>query len=384
MDYQKHLELNRLQREAFTAADPLSRQEAVDALIQSAPEASVESAAQVVLKSKTTTGLLSAATTGLDATVTVKLPQIPTAVVHLLDPEQFPLVECTIINARAQKRRIRVTSFVEGYSAKAVNTMELNESGAQGFSQTFSQLPSFFPQATAQIREITRGMLNVLIDDLDTGKVEVHVSRLVWLLPPTSAPRSLRDPSGTRLKVNEFLGAFVTPNAEGVFEFLAGAVKRHPAHQFAGYQDAVEPQVRALYQSLQLDLNLRYVNSVIAFSMEGWASQRVRLPRETLLSKLANCIDGVVLFASLLESISLSAAIGIVDLGHSLVAWESRFEKADWTYLETTLIGSGASFEDALKSGKEQAAKFGATQPSSLDTLPLRVLRGERKIMPLE
>ena len=69
----------------------------------------------------------------------------------------------------------------------------------------------------------------------------------------------------------------------------------------------VAPQVKALYEALQ-QAGIRYVNSVLAFSPDdGLSSQRVRLPRKTLESKNANCLDGTVLFASLLEAITLQA-----------------------------------------------------------------------------
>jgi hypothetical protein len=67
-----------------------------------------------------------------------------------------------------------------------------------------------------------------------------------------------------------------------------------------------------------------------------------------------------------------------------MVAWESAFGSGVWTYLEATTIGSAATFDDALQSGKEQAGKFLSVHPPAMDTLPLRVLRQEFRIMPLE
>ena len=46
------------------------------------------------------------------------------------------------------------------------------------------------------------------------------------------------------------------------------------------------------------------------------------LPRESLADKEANCINGTVLFASLLEGISMSPAIVLVP-GHAFLAWET-------------------------------------------------------------
>ena len=53
----------------------------------------------------------------------------------------------------------------------------------------------------------------------------------------------------------------------------------------------------------------------------------------------ANCIDGTVLFASLLESASLHAAIVLIP-GHAFVGWEKWRGSDEWDYLETTMIDS--------------------------------------------
>ena len=108
--------------------------------------------------------------------------------------------------------------------------------------------------------------------------------------------------------LTRYLGAFVTPNAPAIEGLLRAAVDLAPDGQFVSYQGgaaAVAPQVKALFDALQ-QKKLRYVNSVLAFSPEeGWSGQRVRLPRQTLESTNANCLDGTVLFASLLEAITL-------------------------------------------------------------------------------
>ena len=67
--------------------------------------------------------------------------------------------------------------------------------------------------------------------------------------------------------------------------------------------------VKAIYDALQTKANIKYVNSTVDFNPDETAkTQRVRLPRETLKERQANCIDGALLFASLLEAISLNPA----------------------------------------------------------------------------
>src|SRR5262249_29128158 len=141
--------------------------------------------------------------------------------------------------------------------------------------------------------------------------------------------------------LSRYLGAFVTPNTPSVIAFLRQVADHHPDQRLVGYQGdaaAVEPQVKAVFEALR-KAGITYINSVIAFSPDdGTATQRVRLPRQSLADREANCIDGTVLFASLLEAASLNPAIIVVP-GHAFLGWESWRRSDVWHYLETTLIG---------------------------------------------
>ena len=129
------------------------------------------------------------------------------------------------------------------------------------------------------------------------------------------------------------------------------------------------------------------MNSVLSFSPEdGWSSQRVRLPRQTLASTNANCIDGTVLFASLLEAITLRPAIVLVP-GHAFVAWQTNpADDESWRYLETTLVGT-KSFEDASSVGTARASAFSAvaaTAPHLFRRWALHDLRRTHGVLPME
>jgi hypothetical protein len=99
----------------------------------------------------------------------------------------------------------------------------------------------------------------------------------------------------------------------------------------------------------------------------------------------ANCIDGAVLFASLLESASLHAGIVLVP-GHAFVAWEKWRRSDEWDYLETTMIGTH-DFAAANARGRELHTKWSARK--QLDGCPaarllkLNDLRAEN-IWPME
>jgi hypothetical protein len=78
--------------------------------------------------------------------------------------------------------------------------------------------------------------------------------------------------------------------------------------------------------------------------------QRTRLPAEVLASTNAQCLEGTLLFATLLESIGIKPIIVVVP-GHAFVGWKTV--AADGTggkplFLETTMVGN-ADFKAAVK-----------------------------------
>ena len=166
----------------------------------------------------------------------------------------------------------------------------------------------------------------------------------------------------------------MTPHIEPIQALLRRAAELVLDHQIWGYQgtpDVVPRQVEALYNALK-EAGIAYVNSIIDFGAgPGLLTQRTRLPRESLKYHNANCIDGTVLFASLLESASLHAGIVLVP-GHAFVAWEKWRGSDEWDFLETTMIGTH-DFAAANASGRDQYGNWSAR--SSAKLLKLNDLR---------
>jgi hypothetical protein len=399
-EYDLQLEVNRLEQLLTEAGDPQATQTLLDAIaarqedlfalekqriaLQKQDDKSglVMEVRGVASRSTTRDGTRGVDTTGLGVNVRLKMAHVPTAIYHLLDAVDHPLIVCEVRNVARETKRVRVTSFIEGYSAQAIDTVEI----AAGKEQTISQLPTLFPERLRSLNELTRAMLNVLIEDLD-GNVEQHKSEPIWLLSRNSAPLYVRDPAtGEWNNLTRYLGAFVTPNEPTIMEFLRKVAARHPQKQLHGYQPDrdVEAQVRAIFEALKADADVTYVNSTVNFNPEQSArTQRVRLPRQSLQERQANCIDGALLFASLLEAVSLNPALVIVP-GHVLVGWETSKGNNQWAYLETTKIGDG-SFEDACTLGKQKATTYERLQnPRSFIRWSVRDLRTEHGITPLE
>jgi|GEM_PF-914819 len=328
-------------------------------------------------------------TTGLEFDLRVHLPQAPTAIYHLLDPEQDPLISCVLNNtARAGRpaRRLLVRAWIEGYSAEAVQTVEATPQQPA----TVRLLPPLFPERVENIHALTRGMLHVTVEDIGNKRqIEQYVTESIWLLAKTSAPQAVKDPvTGEWNDLTRYLGAYVTPGEPSIMRFLRKVADRHPNGRLVGYQSEVESQAKAIYDALKEDAQMTYVDSLIDFNPEGSVrSQRVRLPRESLADRTANCIDGVLLFASLLEGVSINPCIALVP-GHAFVGWETGRNNNDWQYLETTMLQTH-DFYKALDIGNRRAASYikryeNTRDPAWFRRWSLRELRVEHGILPME
>ena len=329
--------------------------------------------------------MLGEETTGINVKVLLRMSHVPSGIAHLLSVKETPLVSFEIKNVRDDWVRLRLTTFVEGFSAHAVDTIEI----PAGKKITLDQLPTFFPDKVA-VSEMTRASLNVQIDDLD-GKQEQQSTFPIWLMARTSAFNSIFDPAtGDWKDISHYYGAWVTPNAPEIMQLLRRAADKHPDTAFAGYQvdkAGVRSQVKAVYEVLQ-DEKILYIHSVVSFgASEEQAMQRVRLPRESLAHRSANCIDGTVLMASVLEAASINPGFVFVP-GHAFLAWETEEESGKWDFVETTMM-STHDFEAARKEGIRQAKEQQAAFKESGDItdyalLSLAELRAVRGIYPME
>ncbi|WP_354643623.1 hypothetical protein [Kitasatospora camelliae] len=374
-EYDARIRAARLRQEAFASDDGGSGLDDLVAAERELADLAGRSAAArtgeaVVLDTRPSGDTLGPASTGIGVVERIRMRHLPTAFCHLLEARLNPLVSVTLRRYRPKEtRRLRVSCAVDGYSATAVETVELDTAEAR----TVDLLPTFHPAALAAVTELTRATLGLQVEDLDGPRTEVHRTTPIWLLARDTAPFQTLDPAtGAMTDLTRYLGAFVTPHAPEVVEFTRRVADRHPERRLMGYQgtrEAVEAQVRAVYEAVAEDLGLTYVNSAIAFNPEeGAAGQRVRLPRESLRNGVGNCLDGTVLLASLLENLSLRPEIVLVP-GHALVGWEDWPDLGTWSHLDTTVAGG---FERAVRRAAGIVSRYEAGQAATGDTTLLR------------
>ena len=303
------------------------------------------------------------------AKVAVKLltQTIPTAFCHNLTGKEFPWIRLTIDNRGkgSKPAQVYVRASIEGFSDEAVCSVTVTE----GEYKEVTLLPLLQLGACMTLNEIRPATLRVTAHQFGSGEE--------WLLHDQTYPIRLHaydtallgicTPGERIVDLTDHLCAFVTPHVPEIEDLLRKAVEHHPRHHMVGYQGAdseaearqiVREQVRAIYQTLKLDAGLAYVNSPLNYGkQEGQITQRVRLPVTSLHESRsrANCIDGTVLYASLLELASIDPLIAIVP-GHAFVGWRIWPGLAQYDFLETTMTGK-EDFEAALEAGNQQYAE---------------------------
>ncbi len=182
--------------------------------------------------------------------------------------------------------------------------------------------------------------------------------------------------------LNWLFAAYVNEDHPQVDVILKEALATGIVDSFSGYQaedsDEVLKQVYAIWHVLQ-EKGIRY-SSITRTSNEhvNIHSQHVRFLDESLAMSQANCVDGSVLFASILRKIDIAPALVLIP-GHMFLAFQLDEEGEDYGFLETTMLGnvhdgkgdrlkalktglsvkvdqatSLESFASALESGQEQ------------------------------
>lgn len=138
-----------------------------------------------------------------------------------------------------------------------------------------------------------------------------------------------------------FYAAYVNEENPLIDKVLREALNTRIVRRFLGYQstpEMVDKQVYALWYVLQ-KRNFKYSSvSYSSLSSNVVYAQRVRTFEDALNSSQINCVDGSVLFASLLRAINITPVL-VQMPGHMFVGYYTDSAKKDLTFLETTMIG---------------------------------------------
>ncbi|MFA5065678.1 MAG: hypothetical protein WC566_09455 [Dehalococcoidia bacterium] len=294
-----------------------------------------------------------------DLKIDVVPMQSVTPAIYLQMPNlDITFVDFEITNNGDSPISLSVESELQGYSEKAIDTVDISPHATVVVGQT----PILKPQAIPL--EIANTTLRYRIAD-SSGAVIREQTLPVKIYGRDTMLWAMQE-GDDWTDTSVFIGAFVTPHAPEIDELVRQAAEYHPSNSMEGYQcsqcsdeewsEYTTAQVKAVYEALQQDYHLKYINSTIAFSNESEAPQRIRLPSESINTKSSNCIDGTVLYASALESMDMHPYI-VLTPTHAFLCYEINPDDPNSLgCLETTMTGS-AAFEDAAEMGEQELSE---------------------------
>ncbi len=171
--------------------------------------------------------------------------------------------------------------------------------------------------------------------------------------------------SGTKFHdTGIFFAAYVNEENPMIDKLLREALNTRIVNRFLGYQGGnaktVDMQVYALWNVLQ-KRNFRYSSvSNTSLSSNVVFSQRVRTFDDALESSQINCVDGSVLFASLLRAINIEPIL-VRTPGHMFVGYYTDSGRKELNFLETTMIGD-VDLDDFFPDEKLDSTMVGKSQ----------------------
>lgn len=265
-------------------------------------------------------------------------------------------ISVEISNPTADELNERLIVQVPGWSDPEIQTVEI---GA-GETRKFLFAPSFLPRlySNTEIAAAT-----ALVTAVNMGGKAVFESTIPVRL------RSVDDMYwGDGFKFGRYIASWVTPHDPDVEELLARAKEFVPGRRLPGYETWKTPaeqeqstsdQAKAIYRALQ-EKGLSYVKSSITFGARTDVSERIRMPHESLRSVSANCIDGVVMYASMFENLAMDPVIILIP-GHALVGVRTMERSNKYLYIDTVLTGRD-SFENAVHAANDALARYAPSQ----------------------
>lgn len=271
-------------------------------------------------------------------------------------------IAVTINNPSTQILHDRIAVKIAGWSDDEIQTVDI----PAGQSRTFKFAPSFLPRLYHN-HEISAATARIDVSDasgrsLYMGTVPVRlrsVDDMYW---------------GTNFKYAPFIASWVTPHAAEIEKILAIAKEKAPARRLPGYENwkdaaeqekSTETQARAIFAAVKQH-GVSYVKSSMTFGGNQDVSQRIRMPHESLNDNSANCIDGVVTFASLFENLGMDPVVVLVP-GHAYVGVRTAQGADKYLFMDTAQVAR-VDFDSAVRSADLGLAKYG---PNEITKIPI-------------
>ena len=269
-----------------------------------------------------------------------------------VDQRKWGTVAVVVNNPTSEVLRARIAVTIQGWSDEEIQTASLKP----GATRTYLFAPTFLPRFYSN-HEIAAATTLVTATGFD-GK------QLYAQTVPVRV-RSAEDMFwGSKFQYAPFIASWVTPHDERVEEVLRKAKEFMPGRRLPGYEpekDAASQEqmtyseARAIYKALQ-DAGVSYVKSSMTLGDHQESSERVRMPEVSLRDVSANCIDGVVMYASLFENLGMEPVVLLIP-GHAYVGVRLSPKSSKYLYIETAITGR-ASYEDSIASAARGVASL--------------------------
>jgi hypothetical protein len=186
---------------------------------------------------------------------------------------------------------------------------------------------------------------------------------------------------GQRFANAQMAARWVTPRDSLVLDLVSDARAYIARGRMAGYSSAtgdeaavrrhVQAQARAIYRALQHS-GITYVSSLFVMGDYVDQAQRIRLPRETLRLKNANCMDVSVAFSSAIENLGMQPLLVIVP-GHAFAGVRLGRDSEEILFLDSTVLPSG-SFDAAIRRARSWVEKTPSEKMLVVDISAARAL----------
>ena len=188
-------------------------------------------------------------------------------------------------------------------------------------------------------------MVSVKLNGMDLGQK----TKQVQVRAVNDVPFAAMDAQGHMKDLSPLFAAFVNENSPVIQQILQEALHWKAVQSFDGYQEhsptSVRMRVSSIWNVLQRH-HVKYSNITTASGFsEKIQSQSVRFVDDSLRTNQANCVDGSVLFASVLYKIGIYPVLVKLP-GHMFMGYyldeKSYGTGQNLEFLETTMVGIAA------------------------------------------
>lgn len=288
--------------------------------------------------------------------------KVPTAFFHLLGKtsKQQHFSTFTLSNQGTEAVTVKVVSEIEGLTEEAIDTVSLSP----GQTTAVDQTPIMKADARSQLNEGRVASFHYRVSFVHGGQEGLveEQSHTVDMMSKRDLLVAIVDEDGELVAdFREYAAAWVTPSSPAVEELLREAVTYMPDEAIYGYQggsEGVLPQLGAVYRAINDLHQIRYVHTPVSLARtDQTIVQRVRLPAETIAQQAGNCIETSALYASAIEAMDMNPLLVLVP-GHAFIACETGNDTNQYIFVETTVLGEGMTFEDALAAGQENWGQY--------------------------